>query len=502
MQLQHLIQQHVQMNHLSHQSHLSFRFHMPESVQKVIIYFEYDPLWECNKDNMRRSLDKEGHYDLNEMNDEGYRNLLTLSLNDPTGFRGAHHYFNTQQKIEISAETASFGFMKGMIQTGMWELIISCHGIFSDELNVSVRIDVEGDMPCPKQTCPLTSARIQDTTSVKKVYPLESELRDYRIELHSHTNHSDASQTTEELLMGATDMQLDWLAITDHNTVSALYEAVEILTNSSRFSINILPGIEYTTFYGHFLIHGNLEHVQRNWTEVSLDNINEYFKYFQQKGMNVTIAHPFDTGNPYCTGCRFDYPAVDYQYVDNIEVWNETNPWDREKNKKAYQHWLKLLEQGIYLNASMGRDWHRPTPGDQIAVTHVLAPKDAEIPEILRSLKQGRTYISLEPSITFKINNGYHIGDIVSLQGNSLQISLEIREAINVQKMQLFDAKGCIFEAELERKEIHQRVLKLDQFSEQSRLVRLELLDTSGQILLFTNPIYLDHNEERNISKS
>ena len=46
-----------------------------------------------------------------------------------------------------------------------------------------------------------------------------------RIELHSHTVHSDASQKTEELLTQAEKEKIDWLAITDHNTMTALIEA-------------------------------------------------------------------------------------------------------------------------------------------------------------------------------------------------------------------------------------------------------------------------------------
>ena len=46
----------------------------------------------------------------------------------------------------------------------------------------------------------------------------------YAIELHAHTNHSDGSFTTEELLGRAQDFGYDILTITDHNTVAPYEE--------------------------------------------------------------------------------------------------------------------------------------------------------------------------------------------------------------------------------------------------------------------------------------
>ena len=46
-----------------------------------------------------------------------------------------------------------------------------------------------------------------------------------KIDLHSHTKYSDGHLTPKELVLRAHTMQVDVLAITDHDTVGGLEEA-------------------------------------------------------------------------------------------------------------------------------------------------------------------------------------------------------------------------------------------------------------------------------------
>ena len=94
--------------------------------------------------------------------------------------------------------------------------------------------------------------------------------------MHSHTVHSDAPQTTEELLTQAEKEQIDWVAITDHNTVSAIPEAEA--HNLYKKQIKVLKGIEYTTFYGHFLAHGPLQDINKDWTKLSKNAIQPFLR--------------------------------------------------------------------------------------------------------------------------------------------------------------------------------------------------------------------------------
>lgn len=68
------------------------------------------------------------------------------------------------------------------------------------------------------------------------------------IDLHTHTNYSDGSMTTEELLREAEKIGLTYLSITDHNTIAA-YNDLKDYTTRMHFKGKIIPGIEITTTY-------------------------------------------------------------------------------------------------------------------------------------------------------------------------------------------------------------------------------------------------------------
>lgn len=68
------------------------------------------------------------------------------------------------------------------------------------------------------------------------------------IDIHSHTVYSDGSDSVEQLLKVAQSTRLEYLSITDHNTVEA-YNDVAIINKSKLFDGYIIPGVEITTTY-------------------------------------------------------------------------------------------------------------------------------------------------------------------------------------------------------------------------------------------------------------
>jgi len=75
-----------------------------------------------------------------------------------------------------------------------------------------------------------------------------------RIDLHSHTKFSDGGLTPQELIERAVTFQLDVLAITDHDTVSALDSANEYIS-VNNLSLELINGIEISTSWHGFEIH-------------------------------------------------------------------------------------------------------------------------------------------------------------------------------------------------------------------------------------------------------
>jgi len=80
------------------------------------------------------------------------------------------------------------------------------------------------------------------------------EFSNLRIDLHSHTKCSDGGLTPEELIERAINFQIDVLAITDHDTVSALDIANKYI-KEKNYPLKLINGIEISTAWEGFEIH-------------------------------------------------------------------------------------------------------------------------------------------------------------------------------------------------------------------------------------------------------
>ncbi|HEY7534214.1 MAG TPA: PHP domain-containing protein [Nitrospiraceae bacterium] len=73
-----------------------------------------------------------------------------------------------------------------------------------------------------------------------------------RIDLHLHTTYSDGSLSPAEVLAMADKAGVTALAITDHDIVAGLPEAIEA---GSRLGIAVIPGVEISSFDGRNELH-------------------------------------------------------------------------------------------------------------------------------------------------------------------------------------------------------------------------------------------------------
>ena len=69
------------------------------------------------------------------------------------------------------------------------------------------------------------------------------------IDLHLHTIYSDGTDTVKELLENAENKRLDFISITDHNSVNAYYEIEKNPEIRKIYSGKIIVGSEIKTFF-------------------------------------------------------------------------------------------------------------------------------------------------------------------------------------------------------------------------------------------------------------
>lgn len=72
------------------------------------------------------------------------------------------------------------------------------------------------------------------------------------VDLHTHSTRSDGTLTPTELVNYAVEKGLSAIALTDHDTVDGIDEAIEAAKGKD---IEIIPGIEYSTLYNNRDVH-------------------------------------------------------------------------------------------------------------------------------------------------------------------------------------------------------------------------------------------------------
>lgn len=354
-------------------------------------------------------------------------------------------------------------------------------------------------------------------------------------ELHTHTLHSDGQHTLDQLVQSALHLGIDCIALTDHNTQSGLQDRQRVQLETG---IHIVPGMEWTTFYGHMLTLGI--HHDVDWRNYGIYNIEQGIDKIHAQGGLVGIAHPFRIGSPICTGCYWEYPIYNWEKVDYIEVWSTLMPAIKKDSQRAYAWWTSLLNEGHRITATSGRDWHRTEEHDAPAAITYLGTEDEEqlwysldivqnsdIPltdhvelepkdhSVLTAMRQGAVTITMGPLLTFTAHvvdamndndaKRYHIGqeidcsqdqivkleialDTICRQNHYLLVDQSLRLVVNSNQ-------GILFEQQIPvQTEVYD--CELVQAGSLS-WVRIELYGYFADMynmIAFTNAIYITHS--------
>ena len=77
-------------------------------------------------------------------------------------------------------------------------------------------------------------------------------MNDKRIDLHVHSNCSDGRLSPGELVAYAAEKKLAAMALTDHDTIAGIPEAMEA---AKSYDLELIPGLEFSTNYNGKDIH-------------------------------------------------------------------------------------------------------------------------------------------------------------------------------------------------------------------------------------------------------
>lgn len=488
----------------SDQSHISHRFFLPEGIESIEIMFSYSPkLVEYSLENQELIGKAFSFYDEKLLNNRKvvkdfapFKNLLTISIEDPIGFRGNCHRFSTEHSvINVAEQNSTPGVLNRAMQSGMWTITVNCHCVLSEKCDIQLAVY---GLHSSIQSKRWFNKPLKDVQQIKCISTEDGRVTSskqkshtwQKSEIHCHTNHSDGLQTVDELVNKAKELGISYLAITDHNTMSATERIQEL---EDTYGIRLIRGIEWTTFYGHMLTLGYDRLTAINWSNVGPTSIEDSIKKVKKEGAIVGIAHPFQIGSPFCTGCYWEYETKDLDQYDFIEVWNGENPHRSKINKRAFEKWTELLNNGSRIAATCGRDWHVTETTKQLASLYLYLPENATTDDVKRAIKKGNSYISMGPKIEFYAKDNYISGDALKvLEDSSITVQIEVSEYNSLYTIVLDSNLGEIYRKECEGS-LHQEVdIKPIMDLQQISWIRLLIYSTRKELIVFTNPIFLE----------
>jgi hypothetical protein len=193
-------------------------------------------------------------------------------------------------------------------------------------------------------------------------------------DLHAHTVHSDGSMTVPELAAHAVSRGLDFLAVTDHNTIS---HHRELGPASAAYGVTLVPGQEVTTPLGHAGVLGDT-----GWIDFRT-SADAWLDAAERGGGLMSVNHPF-AGDVSWLHPMTRRPPL-------LEVWHWS--WLDPTWTTPLSWWQAWDPAAIPVG---GSDWHRPGSDSPLGTptTWVECDDDSGVDGVLRGLRAGRVAIS------------------------------------------------------------------------------------------------------------
>jgi len=270
-------------------------------------------------------------------------NVLDFGVYSPDGFRGWGGGL-TEDAI-IGVAESSRGYLPGPLPAGTWQVVVGKAKLVVTPADYQIIVTVTDDATLNVRQ----RAAFADAA-------LEVGARWYAGDLHVHSNESgDASASFAEIAALAQERGLDFVALSDHNTVSqhALTEAFQPAAGPL-----LMRGNEVTTYGGHGNALGAAAPIDHR---VGFEGrtIDAIIADVADAGGAFIINHPaLDLGSA-CIGCAWQAESTPYSMVTAIEI--QTGPFALTEvfGRPARELWDAILDDGFKVTAVGGSDDHK-----------------------------------------------------------------------------------------------------------------------------------------------
>jgi hypothetical protein len=461
---------HRTVSYADRQTYIELPFDVPEGITRVTIESSYT------------ERDKHTTIDLGLFDGERFR-----------GWSGGN-----KASFTLSETEATPSYLPGPIRPGRWKLILGVP---------NVRDGVRSEY-----TANIYFARATDTPAVSTFSqtPLRTSLAWYRGDLHMHDAHSDGScmsQTGRKVpcplyrtVEGAARRGLDFIAISDHNTISH-YDAMRELQPYFD-NLLLIPAREITTFQGHANVYGTTEFIDFRLTSPYVPDINQLLKQVADLHGIFSINHPGLPSGESCMGCGWTIRNTDFSRVTAIEVVNGDL---REGPGSGIPLWQEQLNKGFRLTGLGGSDNHDAdlSPDARSAVgrpTTVIHAQSLSERAILDAIREGHVFVDVEGTKDRILEFEAKTGTSMAAMGDAIKAPAEQQVHFEVRMIALPGASPEIIRdgqsVALVDKSVSSKIgdtRAFDYVSDGNRhWFRVNVRSADGSLLIVGNPIYVN----------
>jgi hypothetical protein len=429
------------------------------------------------------------------------RTTIDLGLLGPDGFRGQDGFRGwsggSKKIFTISATDATPSFLPGAIRPGRWTLLLGIPNI---------RSNVTADY-----TAKVWFGHPGDPAWLPEVLnpPLRQEAGWYRGDLHMHGAHSDGSCLSQSgshrvpcplflTIDAALQRGLDFIALSDHNTVSQANDIRELQPYYDR--LLLIPARELTTFTGHANLFGSDEPMDFRVGSASVPDWNVLLAEAAKLHGLVSINHPRLPDDETCMGCGFaSTKPVDFHRVQAIEA---VNGLDAMLPSSGIPFWQHLLDQGYRLTGVGGSDNHDAKQIVGVLVgtpTTVVHASELSMPAILAGIRAGHVFVDVQGTrdrfldlTASAAKQAAEMGDVINVpSGQRVHLTVQVSAPQDSRVEMIVDGKPWQPSDDLVVGDKSTR--SFDWPSDGKRhWIRANVRGAAGELLLVGNPIYIN----------